>query len=79
LLDVGHDPQAAQVLASALGTQPIPGNVTQAVYAALVDKDVLGDATALDEIVTHWHLAGLDYLRGQSAECLDGRLAEISV
>ncbi|ACA11991.1 bifunctional tetrahydrofolate synthase/dihydrofolate synthase [Xylella fastidiosa subsp. multiplex] len=79
LLDVGHNPQAAQVLASALRTQPIQGNVTHAVYAALVDKDVLGVATALAEIVTHWHLAGLDCLRGQSAECLAGRLAEISV
>ncbi len=29
--------------------------------------------------MTHWHLAGLDCLRGQSAECLAGRLAEISV
>ncbi|WGZ32905.1 bifunctional tetrahydrofolate synthase/dihydrofolate synthase [Xylella fastidiosa subsp. pauca] len=79
LLDVGHNPQAAQVLASALRTQPIQGNVTHAVYAALVDKDVLGVATALAEIVTHWHLAGLDCLRGQSAECLARRLAEISV
>lgn len=30
LLDVGHNPQAAQVLASALRTQPIQGNVTHA-------------------------------------------------
>ncbi|HHW4680283.1 MAG TPA: bifunctional tetrahydrofolate synthase/dihydrofolate synthase [Xylella taiwanensis] len=79
LLDVGHNPQAARALASALRTRLIPSGVTHAVYAALGDKDVVGVAAALAEVVTHWHLAGLDCVRGQSAECLAGRLAQISV
>ncbi|HHW4683580.1 MAG TPA: bifunctional tetrahydrofolate synthase/dihydrofolate synthase, partial [Xylella sp.] len=47
LLDVAHNPQAAQVLASVLRTQSIHGSATHAVYAALADKDAVGVAGAL--------------------------------
>ncbi|WP_222565631.1 bifunctional tetrahydrofolate synthase/dihydrofolate synthase [Novilysobacter antarcticus] len=58
VVDVGHNPQAAHALADWLAATPIAGK-THAVYAALVDKDVVGVVSALAARVDHWHLAGL--------------------
>jgi dihydrofolate synthase/folylpolyglutamate synthase len=66
LVDVGHNPQAARALASALRAESCAG-VTHAVYAALTDKDVVGVVEALLAEVGCWYLAGLDGSRGQSA------------
>jgi len=74
LVDVGHNPQAARELAAALKASPIAGQ-TRAVFAALQDKDVAGVADALAGQVDHWHLAGLDGARAQSAQALQARLA----
>ena len=57
VIDVGHNPQAARVLAGWLGSQP--GRPTLAVYAALADKDVAGVVGALAGHVDAWHVAGL--------------------
>ncbi|CAD2244534.1 bifunctional tetrahydrofolate synthase/dihydrofolate synthase [Xanthomonas arboricola] len=73
LLDVGHNPQAARALADALGAQAHTGS-THAIYAALADKDVLGVVEAVAAQVDHWALAGLDGVRGQSAQALQARL-----
>ena len=57
-VDVGHNPQAARVLATWLDTQPrVP---TQAVFGALSDKDVGGVIAALGPRIDHWQLASLD-------------------
>ena len=74
LVDVGHNPQAARELAAALKASPIAGQ-TRAVFAALQDKDVAGVVDALAGQVDHWHLAGLEGARAQSAQALQARLA----
>lgn len=58
VVDVGHNPQAAQVLAGWLASHQ-DGRVTHAVFAALADKDIAGIVTPLRDMVRHWHLAGL--------------------
>ncbi|MCW0392524.1 bifunctional tetrahydrofolate synthase/dihydrofolate synthase [Xanthomonas sacchari] len=74
LVDVGHNPQAARELATALQAQPVAGR-TCAVFAALADKDAAGVVEALAAQVDAWHLAGLAGSRGQSAAQLRARLA----
>lgn len=76
LLDVGHNPQAAAVLAAALAARPVQGR-TLAVFAALADKDASGVASALAGQVDAWYLAGLEGLRGQAAAALGERIAGI--
>ncbi len=58
VVDVGHNPQAARELARWLRESPVSGR-TQAVFAALADKDVAGVAEALAASIDAWHLAGL--------------------
>ena len=74
LVDVGHNPQAAAVLAAALQARPAAGR-TLVVYAALADKDASGVVAALQGRIDRWYLAGLEGARGQSAERLRERLA----
>jgi dihydrofolate synthase/folylpolyglutamate synthase len=71
VLDVAHNPQAARQVADWLATQP-PAR-TQAVFAALGDKDVAGIVEPLAPFVAAWHLAGLP---GAGARAVDaGTLA----
>ena len=58
LVDVGHNPQAARELAAWLRRAPDQPR-TQAVFAALGDKDLVGVVAALAEQVDGWWLAGL--------------------
>jgi len=58
VVDVGHNPQAAQALADWLQLRQFPR--VHAVYGVLADKDVAGVLAALGRRVDHWHLAGLD-------------------
>ncbi|MFC5569891.1 bifunctional folylpolyglutamate synthase/dihydrofolate synthase [Lysobacter yangpyeongensis] len=58
VVDVAHNPQAARELADWLGLDPPVGR-TQAVFAALGDKDVRGVVEALADRIDTWHLAGL--------------------
>lgn len=74
VLDVGHNPQAARTLAAWLQARPAPGT-TRAVYAALADKDSRAVVEALQGHIAHWHLAGLQGPRGQSAAGLSERVA----
>jgi len=74
LVDVGHNPQAARELATALKATPTAGR-TVAVFAALQDKDAAGVVEALAERVDDWHLAGLDGARAQTAAALRSRLS----
>lgn len=74
LVDVGHNPQAAQALAGWLRTQP--KRRTLAVYAALADKDAAGVVEALANEVEGWLLAGSMEAgpRGADVETLAQRL-----
>ncbi|WP_428420310.1 bifunctional tetrahydrofolate synthase/dihydrofolate synthase [Methylibium sp.] len=65
LLDVAHNPHAAQRLAVTLGQHPVPGR-TLAVFAMLRDKDIAGTAQALQGGVDAWFVAGIAERRGAS-------------
>ena len=59
VVDVAHNPQAAQGLAMALDKMPATGR-TLAVFAALGDKDLPGIVAPLAHPVDGWLLAGLE-------------------
>ena len=67
ILDVAHNPHAAQALATNLKSLP-RGGKTLAVFAMLADKDIAGVAKALKPQVTQWFVAGLSVARGAHAE-----------
>jgi dihydrofolate synthase/folylpolyglutamate synthase len=71
LVDVAHNPQAAQQLAQWMQRNRATG-ATQAVFAALSDKDAPHMAGALLGVVDQWRLAGLAEVgaRGQSVDQL---------
>lgn len=78
VVDVAHNPQAAQALADWLVAAPAAGR-TVAVYAALADKDAAGVTAALALSIAHWHLAGSTDAgaRGQDAAALRARLPDL--
>lgn len=78
VVDVAHNPQAAQALADWLVAAPASGR-TVAVYATLADKDAAGVVGALAPSIAHWHLAGsmVAGARGQDAVALRARLSEV--
>jgi len=69
VLDVAHNPAAAQWLADNLQARH-PGGKKYAVFAALNDKDIDGIIGPLKGIVDHWYVASLDTSRGASAETI---------
>lgn len=75
VVDVGHNPQAARALSAWLRAQP--AKPTQAVFAALGDKDGAGVVAALADDIAAWHLAGSQAAgpRGQSVDDLAHALA----
>jgi len=75
VIDVGHNPQAAGVLALWLTRQAATRNF--AVFGALADKDVAGIVAPLLPHVAQWQLASLDAEtpRGLSAAALHAQLA----
>jgi len=73
VVDVGHNPQAASMLADWLAGDGA-GKVTDAVFSAFADKDIEGIVAPLASRIRHWYLAGLD---GVSPRGLDAaQLAE---
>jgi dihydrofolate synthase/folylpolyglutamate synthase len=76
ILDVAHNPHAAQVLAANLADLPPTGRVF-AVFSLLADKDLEGVVAPLRARVVHWHVAGLDVSRGLSGEVLQSRLSAL--
>lgn len=59
IVDVAHNPQAAQVLAQWLAAHPPIGR-NIAVFGALNDKDVAGIVAPLAAYVRHWFVGGLE-------------------
>ncbi|TAL73330.1 MAG: bifunctional tetrahydrofolate synthase/dihydrofolate synthase [Rhodanobacter sp.] len=76
-VDVGHNPQAARVIAAWLDAQP--AKRTHAVYGALKDKDVAGVLAAIGTRVSYWHLAPLDAVspRGMAIGDLTATLVKV--
>ncbi len=62
ILDVAHNPQAAQALAASLASRPCKGR-TLAVCGILGDKDIEGIVAALDGQVSRWIAVGLESAR----------------
>ncbi|MGK3121587.1 bifunctional tetrahydrofolate synthase/dihydrofolate synthase [Pseudomonas corrugata] len=73
LLDVGHNPHAAQYLAERLARRPVVGQ-RLAVFGLLSDKDLDGVVEALDASVQHWAVTPLDSPRSRSAAELQAAL-----
>jgi dihydrofolate synthase/folylpolyglutamate synthase len=69
ILDVAHNPQAAEALAQTLGEHPCPGR-THAVFAMLRDKDAAGVVAELKDRVDRWYLAATSGPRGMDARTL---------
>jgi dihydrofolate synthase/folylpolyglutamate synthase len=67
ILDVAHNPHAAQSLAQNLAALP-PCSKTYAVIAMLKDKDMAGVVAALKPYVDVWLVAGIAAPRGASAQ-----------
>ena len=59
LLDVGHNPHAAEYLARRLAQRPVAGK-RLAVFGLLADKDLDGVVSQLTGSVAHWAVAPLD-------------------
>jgi len=72
LVDVGHNPLAAQALAQHV--QSRPGLRIHCVLAMLRDKDAGGVAEILSQHVLRWYCAGLQGSRGRTGKALAGTL-----
>ena len=78
VLDVAHNPHAAEVLAANLGSQGyFPSTI--AVFGMLADKDIDGVVQALARRVDSWHCGSLNGPRGTSGTRLAAILAERGV
>ncbi len=77
ILDIAHNPSAAEVLATQLRRRPCRGR-TLAVVGILGDKDVLAIGTALAPLIDQWFLCGLPGPRGIDAPALAERLAPVA-
>lgn len=75
ILDVAHNPSAAETLAAALRSRPVRGR-TLGVCAMLGDKDVTAVGEALAPAIDAWVLAGIAEPRGLDAATLAQRLPE---
>jgi dihydrofolate synthase/folylpolyglutamate synthase len=78
ILDVAHNPQAAEVLAAGLAARPSSGR-TIAVCGILGDKDVEGVVRALAPQVDRWLAVGLEGARALSAAALATRMRRAGV
>lgn len=65
ILDVAHNPDAANYLSNQLATLPVTGKIF-AVFAVMSDKDLDGIVSALKGSVDYWYLAELDLPRAAS-------------
>lgn len=74
LLDVAHNPHAAEFLAGYL-SRHYSSRPVYAVIGMLHDKDISGTLAALSGAVTRWYFADLAGPRGASAEQLAAALA----
>ncbi|TRX75714.1 bifunctional tetrahydrofolate synthase/dihydrofolate synthase [Pseudomonas mangiferae] len=73
LLDVGHNPHAAEYLAQRLRARPAKG-MRRAVFGLLADKDLAGVVRPLLEGIAYWAVAPLPTPRTRSAEALQAHL-----
>jgi dihydrofolate synthase/folylpolyglutamate synthase len=78
VLDVGHNPQAAAVLAENLSEMGAYSD-TWAVFGMLRDKDIAGVASLLAQRIDHWMVCTLPPPRGAQAAELAQALSQAGV
>lgn len=78
VLDVGHNPDAAKILAQTLASMP-KAPTTIAIFGMLADKDIAGVASALINRVDRWIVCRLDTPRSATSEALREALARAGV
>ncbi len=78
ILDVAHNPEAAEYLADQLRGKPIKG-VTRVVLGMLADKDIDQVLRLLLPVTDHWYLVSLNVPRGQKSEVLSDKLNQLGV
>ncbi len=78
VLDVGHNPHAAAVLAQNLGNMGF-FPYTYAVFGSMRDKDIAGVLHHMKGEVDHWCVTDLPTPRGASAMDLEAALHEAGV
>uniref|UniRef100_UPI00259038AD bifunctional folylpolyglutamate synthase/dihydrofolate synthase n=1 Tax=Pseudomonas sp. TaxID=306 RepID=UPI00259038AD len=76
LLDVGHNPHAAEYLARRLASKP-PAGRRLAVFGLLADKDLHGVLAPLASLVGHWAVTPLPTSRTRPAAELEQALANL--
>jgi len=76
LLDVGHNPHAAEYLARRLAARPLKGR-RLAVFGLLADKDLDGVVAPLQGLVDDWAVAPLDTPRSRPAAELAAALTNV--
>jgi dihydrofolate synthase/folylpolyglutamate synthase len=78
VLDVGHNPHAAAVLAQNLGSMGF-FRYTYAVFGAMRDKDIAGVVNHLKGEIDHWCVTDLPLARAARAEDLEKILREAGI
>ena len=78
LVDVAHNPQAAQQLALYLRDHPRSGK-NIALFSVLKDKDLQGIVMPFKNIIDQWMLISIDNDRGQSAEKIKSELQKLGI
>lgn len=76
LLDVGHNPHAAEYLATRLAARPLKGR-RLAVFGLLADKDLPGVLAPLQMDIQAWAVAPLDSPRARPAGELEAALRNL--
>ncbi len=76
LLDVGHNPHAAQFLAECLTRSPVSGK-RRAVFGLLGDKDLEGVVAQLMPVIDDWAVAPLPTSRSRPAAQLQSALQNL--
>lgn len=76
LLDVGHNPHAAQFLAQCLARRPAGGK-RRAVFGLLADKDLEGVVAELTSVIDEWAVTALPTSRTRPAEQLQSVLQNL--
>ena len=78
ILDVGHNPHAASVLAQNIRDVKTQGKVI-AVFGMLADKDMIDVVKIMSEVIDEWFITGLPGPRGASADVLHKVMLEAGV
>jgi dihydrofolate synthase/folylpolyglutamate synthase len=78
LVDVAHNPQAAEQLALYLCNHSHSGK-NIALFSVLKDKDLEGIITPFKDIIDNWYIVSIDGDRGQSAEQIKSELQKLGI